>query len=79
VSRPSITANATTVTVALPAGVGTSVSVQVIANSYLSQVAFLLSYGAPIISSVAGCVNATQCKRAGTDVVTLSGSNFGTS
>ena len=73
-----------TVICTLPPGVGVNQPVTVSSSALWSQAALLVSYAAPIITTIAGCpagttTSVTECVRAGGNTITLTGKYFGAS
>jgi hypothetical protein len=72
------------ITCTLPTGAGTGRPVQVVCASQQSPALPLISFANAVITSVTGCTavagsnqNVVGCARAGGDVITLTGTNFG--
>jgi len=78
VSRSVVVFNNTYLEFELPVGAGTARSVIVTQNSAFSAPMNLVSYAAPNITTVSGCADGnTNCERNGTDILTITGFNFG--
>lgn len=68
--------NSTHMQVVLPASTGTNRAVAVTAGPISSRPKALISYAAPVIGNVRGCVDRKNCSRQG-EAITIEGQNFG--